>query len=129
MKPVRISLGILSGLFLLSVGVASLRDTQVAALDNPAEVSAVSPGYRVAIDPSTGQFVEPTNIPTDPAAKTQLDPLSQSAKGLVEQPSPVAGGGTMVNLQGRFQNTYTATTNADGETVIECDTDTNGEGE
>ena len=69
--------------------------------------------------------------PNDPAVKTKLDALSQSSKGLVEESSTVPGGGKMINLQNRFQNTYTATTNPEGGLVIECDTDdnTNSEGE
>ena len=65
-------------------------------------------GYRVYLDPSTGEFTEP------PA--TELPPVqssSRSFEGLVEERSPVSG--HMVNLQGRFQETMTATT--DGENV------------
>jgi hypothetical protein len=43
--------------------------------------------------------------------------LSTSSDGLVQVKSPVAGGGVMVDLQGRFQNAMTMTTDKNGNVV------------
>jgi hypothetical protein len=45
---------------------------------------------------------------------------SQSSAGLVEMPSPVSGGGVMVNLEGRFQQAMTMTIDADGKVSAPC---------
>jgi hypothetical protein len=46
--------------------------------------------------------------------------LNASSEGLVEVPSPVAGGGVMVDLKGRFQNTFVATVDGAGQVDATC---------
>lgn len=91
---------------------STIQDTQSAA------------GMRVYRDPVTGEFVSSPPVGTaEPGVSKELaDPLSTSSEGLVIRPAP--GGGVMVDLQGRFQNTATVTTDADGHRVISCDTGT-----
>jgi len=48
------------------------------------------------------------------------DAVSQSSEGLVQEKSPVPGGGVMVNLQGRFQNAMTMTIDANGNVSAPC---------
>ena len=43
--------------------------------------------------------------------------LSTSFEGLVEEKSPVQGGGVVVDLQGRFQNAMTIEQDADGNVI------------
>jgi hypothetical protein len=47
-----------------------------------------------------------------------LNALSTSHQGLVEAPSPVPGGGVMVDLQGRFRSMLFATIGPDGRVKI-----------
>ena len=49
------------------------------------------------------------------ASTTSQEAYSTSHEGLVETPSPVPGGGVMVDLQGRFLSPLTATVGADGK--------------
>ena len=59
----------------------------------------------VHIDPETGEFVTPEEATVTP--ENRLTPLyedSISHEGLEETPSPVPGGGTMVDLKGRFND-------------------------
>lgn len=46
--------------------------------------------------------------------------VSQSSEGLVEEKSPVKGGGYRVNLQGRFQNAMTMSIDAKGNITSSC---------
>ena len=106
---------------LLSVFVVLLVVAMVYQSDAPANLSAdeslsATPGYRVVIDPSTGEFV---NNPSADALPEQYAP-NASSKNFVEQPSPVAGGGTMVDIRGQFQQNYVATVDAEGNVEAEC---------
>ncbi|MDH3197723.1 MAG: hypothetical protein OEO21_05730 [Candidatus Krumholzibacteria bacterium] len=78
-------------------------------------------GMVVHIDPATGEFVEPRDG-TVPVAldKEMLDALSTSAEGLVETPSPVPGGGVMVDLRGRFHSTHVAVVDGEGGLSATC---------
>ena len=81
-------------------------------------------GYRVGIDPTTGEFLESVPpIPVDQLPKSLQNSLNTSSEGLVERPSSVPGGGVMVDLRGRFQNTYVATVDANGNVTAACDTE------
>ena len=77
-------------------------------------------GMRVYVDPNTGEITQPPA--GAPAAETFESPepaFSTSSEGLVETPSPVSGGGVMLNLQGRFRSPLVATQGADGKISIE----------
>ena len=78
-------------------------------------------GMVVHVDPVTGEFVEPRDG-TVPVAldKETLNSLSTSAEGLAETPSPVPGGGVMVDLRGRFQSTHVAVVDGDGQLSATC---------
>lgn len=90
-------------------GASTIQDTPSAA------------SMRVYRDPVTGEFVAPPAGVAEPdVSKDLTDPLSTSSEGLVERRAP--GGGTMIDLQGRFQHTATVTTVTDGKPVISCDT-------
>jgi hypothetical protein len=76
------------------------------------EPVAHTAGYTIQIDPSTGKLLEPWPNDAPMVLNKELNnALSTSSEGLTEVASPVAGGGVMVDLQGRFRNTITATTN------------------
>ncbi len=70
------------------------------------------------IDPETGQFIKGPK--TTPAAERAADnaAFNTSDEGLVETSSPVEGGGTMVDLQGRFRSPLTAKVGEDGKAII-----------
>lgn len=128
---------------LFAAGVIALAAWQLApagAPDRPADttpaISTVAPsatgtsantiapaaasGYIAHFDES-GQLVE------EPAAGSMREheaalgqSVNTSSEGLVEVASPAAGGGTMVNLQGRFQSAATVTIDANGKVHAPC---------
>jgi hypothetical protein len=69
----------------------------------------------------TGEFLEgpPEPIIAEPV-KDINDPFSTSSEGLQQVPAPV-GGGVMVDLQGRFQQTVKATIDDSGKVTVGCD--------
>jgi hypothetical protein len=75
-------------------------------LTSPAESEAL----RVYIDPETGEFTVPP--------EQEVAAASTSPQGLEEKPSPVPGGGTMVDLKGHFRSPLTATIDSNGQTKI-----------
>jgi len=70
-------------------------------------------GMKIYIDPSTGK----QSIPPAGTVLPATSNLNTSTRGLVEKPA--LGGGTMVDLQGRFQSSTKATVKEDGSIVIE----------
>jgi hypothetical protein len=86
----------------------------------PTGAIAQSTGMKVSIDPQTGEVVEPP-IAGPPAAESQAleGAFSTSAEGLVETPSPVPGGGMLLDLQGRFQSPVVAAPGADGKLTVQ----------
>jgi hypothetical protein len=78
---------------------------------------AFAAGQILNLDP-TGKF---TSAQHASDVQTILgEAASQSQEGLVEEKSPVNGGGIMVNLQGRFQNAMTMSIDANGNTSAPC---------
>lgn len=88
--------------------------TRTEAL-SASEGVGIDAGFRVSIDPITGNFVEEPQV-----GATALDPLNRSHEGLKVEPAPV-GSGLMVDLQGRFQSTYTAVVDENGNLSAGCD--------
>jgi hypothetical protein len=79
-----------------------------------------SEALRVYIDPETGEFTAPPEQENAAARKQALpEAFSTSQEGLEEKPSPVPGGGTMVDLKGRFRSPLVATTDSNGKIKIE----------
>jgi hypothetical protein len=72
------------------------------------------------LDPETGDFIPP---PEHKAAdRTELNSSAahdSSAQEIVEEESPVHGGGVMIDLKGRFRNPNSATVEGAGETGFE----------
>ena len=96
-------------------GWSALRHGEAETGPEPGTVAAPAPGAAGLIA-TTGDG--------DPAAAAKAlagDPaLDTSPEGLVEEPSPVPGGGVMIDLQGRFQNRATATASDSDSVVIDC---------
>ena len=84
--------------------------------DGEAPGAIVSPGMVTHIDPETGQTIA---APGPGQADEPGGVANTSAEGLVEEPSPVPGGGVMVDLQGRFQNAAIVTGDTDS-VKVEC---------
>ena len=116
-----------AAIVIAAVGFPVLAVWGFAAVKAPPEISQTQTeaGYTVHIDPVTGEFITPhaDQAPQD-YGKAVDEALSRSVEGLQAVPAP-AGGGKMFNLQGRFQNTYTAAIDTDGKLTIECDDDEN----
>jgi hypothetical protein len=97
----------------------------------PADHGAPWAGYVAHVDPSTGRILSEAQE----SAAAEIDPtlmnhFSTSPEGLVEVPSPVPGGGVMIDLQGRFQNAFAAAVDDSGLVRVFCTSDPgeNGDG-
>ena len=89
---------------------------------NEKNLTAIRNGkaLKVYIDPETGEFITPEEAEAPPEERlTPSAAYSTSHEGLEERPSPVPGGGTMVDLKGRFQSPLTATIDSNGDIKIE----------
>ncbi len=76
-------------------------------------------GMRLYVDPETGEFVERPTVPsTIELAEDGVGPYSTSDEGLYEVEA--AGGGVMVDLQGRFRQAYVATVDESGNVKASC---------
>jgi hypothetical protein len=89
---------------------------------NEKNLTAIRNGkaLRVYIDPQTGEFI--TSEEAEVLPEERLTPsaaYSTFHEGLEERPSPVPGGGTMVDLKGRFQSPLTVTIDSSGGVKIE----------
>jgi hypothetical protein len=84
--------------------------------DKPA-VPAGASGMTVHIDPQTGRILREPAPGTVPLQLTpqQQNALSTSHQGLVEVPASEPGGGTKIDLQGRFQSPLAVTIDANGK--------------
>lgn len=84
----------------------------------PALHTTAQSGYVANLNPTTGK------VSTQPTTTTSAlqQGLSTSSQGLTEVPSPVAGGGTMVELNGRFRNIVSATIDGSGALKTQCNT-------
>jgi len=78
-----------------------------------------SAGMRVYVNPNTGRIETPPADVRAAMAAADRAVFETSSAGLQETPSPVAGGGIMVDLQGRFQTPIVATRSADGKLTID----------
>ena len=102
---------------LLVLPVAAGGDRNQTA-STPAPAPAFSQGMVLTIDPSSGKFVH--GAQTTALQASLGEALSTSSEGLVEVKSPVAGGGVMVNLEGRFQNAMVIEMDANGNVSAPC---------
>ncbi len=74
----------------------------------------------IYIDPQTGALLKepaPGTVPLQLTPQLQ-NALSTSHHGLIEEPSPVPGGGVKLDLQGRFRSPLFVTTDASGKLRI-----------
>jgi hypothetical protein len=81
----------------------------------PSEAAHAASGMLVYKDPTTGDFVLP---PPESLAATQKNTARAAGTALTEKPSP--GGGTMVELNGRFRNYVRLRVSDAGELTGDC---------
>jgi hypothetical protein len=119
----------------LVIGAGSVSETTNTAQENsspgvvdPAAQNVGAAGYVVHIDPETGGITDSPHhavpLVLDQALQNALD---TSSEDLVEVPSPVAGGGVVVDLQGRFQNTMIVTVDSSDRLQSSCVSDVTGD--
>lgn len=94
----RLLKGTVAGTLLLSVGVGVSADDQEGSPPAEAAVAApvAGPGVIVYIDPKTGEM----GAPPEDLVVDKGEPARSSNEEFVEV--PMAGGGVMVDLKGRF---------------------------
>ena len=81
--------------------------------------SAGQPGMRAYFDPQTGKIgPPPPNQAAPHASAAEQNAYSTSSEGLIVVPAP--GGGEMIDLQGRFETSITATLKPDGTVETDC---------
>jgi hypothetical protein len=83
--------------------------------------AAAAPGMVVHFDPATGRIVEtPTPEHIKDLAALLAPVVNMSDEGLQAEASQVPGGGMVINLQGRFQNTSVAVVDDNGDLTAPC---------
>jgi len=98
--------------------------TLAAEVQSQVKATTASPGVSSAqkayVDPDTGELIQRPAW-SEPVESDSVRPssLDASSETLHEQPSPVPGGGTMIDLKGHFQNPIKATVDGQGGTRIE----------
>lgn len=91
---------------------------------NVSTVTAAQAGYRLTVDPNTGEFLdEPAPLPVKDLSASLQNALSTSTDGLAETPGPVDG--VKLELQGRFHSTSVARIDGDGKLEAPCLTNKN----
>lgn len=107
-------------LLVLCGAVTAFRgDGAVRTMDNAAPVASA---MVLHVDPATGRYTETpqTSRELEELAAALGPAASTSGEGLVVEKSPVPGGGVMINLQGRFQNSAIAVVDAHGRLEATC---------
>ena len=101
-------------------------DRQPESSDSTARSAASA--QKAYVDPQTGEFVPPPRVES-PSDNQPLSPaaLSTSEETLQEEPSPVPGGGMMIDLKGRHQSPIKSTIDSDGRATVEHRSDALGE--
>ena len=89
------------------------------APEGAAPAAITGSAQRAYLDPDTGRLLRepPPGAPVMTLGPEELNMLSTSDVGLVETPLP--GGGSMVDLRGRFRHMAVATVADDGTIVIQ----------
>jgi hypothetical protein len=107
-----------------SAPMAAPPNTTTTTPEKQGEKTAHSPAgaanMRVYTNPNTGEIIQPpAGAPAAETPESLEKAFTTSSQGLVETPSPVPGGGVMIDLQGRFRSPLVATQGADGKVLIE----------
>lgn len=118
-------------LAVLSVLIACGADTSTPGPERtlePGDAEAtsapkVSAAQRIYIDPETGEVTTPPPRKRGEEPDPSSSAFSTSHEGLVETPSPVPGGGTKIDLKGRFRSPLSATVDDHGQVQLEHKTD------
>ena len=105
---------VIGGLAVIVIAVVVVIQYAPNQPESVATDTSVAPGEAgmiATIDPETGETV---------VSAGSGDAFNTSDEGLVEVPSTAPGGGMMVDLQGRFQNTAVATVCDSDSVHIRC---------
>lgn len=83
----------------------------------PPKTSGAQKAY---VDPESGELAgPPTHDAPGSAQPGEASTLSNSADAMEEKPSPVPGGGVMIDMKNRFRSPISATIEHDGKLKIE----------
>jgi hypothetical protein len=84
----------------------------------PASEPSAAAGFKVHVDPATGQIIPPPmKAQAEPAEKAMFP---SSHEGLVEEPGTTAAGGFKVDVRGKFRSAVMLQTGADGKPRMMC---------
>lgn len=103
-------------IFLPRMSAGQSQDAPATEGADPAEIAIFA--QRIYLDPQSGRLLSkpPPGADVLTLSPTELNMLSTSHDGLVER--PLAAGGYMLDLQGRFRHVAVATVDGDGTIVI-----------
>ena len=113
-----IAVGVVLAACLFSILRSDSQTPRAVAQAQPAAPAdpQVTMGWQAHIDPKTGELTErPAQRPTSPP---QVNSRVSVHDGLQERPSPVPGGGMILDLQGRFRSSLVARKGANGQVSI-----------
>lgn len=104
LHPAPVTWAALAGILVLP-GLALLRAAECSATET-ADSGSVPPGMRVWIDPETGQLSTPPAEVLEAESKKRgaVVPGDDAEEAAELVPSPVPGGGMMLDLRGRHRN-------------------------
>ena len=100
--------------------LSSASATPEASVAATGSAPVAGAGYVVHFDESGRVMEEPTAESIAELNAKLAQAINTSSEGLVEQASPVSGGGMMIDLQGRFQTSAAASVDASGKLIVPC---------
>jgi len=91
-------------------------DSLASKLESGTGQTAEPTGIIVHIDPKTGEIIiPPARALPGPVAQPSVDAIKKPLAEPRETPSPVPGGGVMIDLDERFQTPLSATIDTEGK--------------
>jgi len=91
-------------------------DSLASKLESGTGQTAEPTGIIVHIDPKTGEIIiPPARALPGPVAQPPVDAIKKPLAEPRETPSPVPGGGVMIDLDERFQTPLSATIDTEGK--------------
>jgi len=107
--------------FLAGITLQSCSDQSTDTGQTSSQTSGVAtrPGLKAYKDPVTGKFGPPPAGVQSSLPASALSNQKSAVSVMKEVPSPVIGGGMMIDLKGRFRKDLIATKDAEGRIKIE----------
>ncbi|MFQ5479386.1 MAG: post-PEP-CTERM-1 domain-containing protein [Candidatus Binatia bacterium] len=104
---------------IVNSGCSDSGGSGTTAVEGAKPAASPSAGMKAHIDPETGEFLDSPPVGSVGRASPAIT-AGRPPEPAVEVPSPVPGGGVMIDLNGRFQAEFVATVGPDGKLSTDC---------